>query len=361
MAGSSSTSRSERLPWAALVAAAIVVAAEAAMLLASPGHLGAFFVALHEKRALATDRSHTDDVIILGDSCHIHYDPATVGGALGGLRATNYAWPYCGVEAYDLFLDAYLSHHEPPRAIVTGLMPHNNGMGAHKSLLGHDRLLMNRVYGLVPATTLAPRLVEARYWDVLGDYARYLASPPTLRYRASLREYGIDYLLLRTPQAVDARRNERRRKQQFAATGAMTVHEEPFPPGGYDIDLRTMIEDYGPWDDDFDPRVEQWLRRYLDRAARHGIPVIVLNNPVAETFHRYLDGQGVLARHEEFLAHLQADYPNLIVVHDMPAYYDDQLFGDLIHVNLRGERVNRADYMRALEAVRPMLQDSTQN
>ncbi len=106
----SSISSSERAipvgaPLAALLAVALIACFEVLVAVHRERLMGALELIALRKRAMMTDRTTREDVVVFGDSRMFSVSPRLVGESLAARRAANYSWPFAGIEMYDYMLN----------------------------------------------------------------------------------------------------------------------------------------------------------------------------------------------------------------------------------------------------------------
>lgn len=353
MAASSSTSSSEprRFPWAAVVAALLIVVGEAAIFRYREAFTWALFQTVLDKRAIMEDRQ-AEDVVIAGDSRLFHVRPEVVAEALGpDVRVVNYSWPFFGTEAYEYFLNGYMSRKAPPRALIVNFPVSIMAQPEEQIHRSRNPLVTNRMFLFLPPGALLRDLARDRNWGTLWDYVKFLATPPSLKYRDRLCKHLRFLRDQGTVAAFDA--EDQRRVDEFRAGGAFRIYlTQRFNP---EKDVAEFEKFYGPIRPGQSPAAMATFERFLERTGELGIPVLIMNSPDSEALRRLWKDRGVLPVFEETVAGWQRRWPHLMVAEPVASSLPDGGFGDPAHVNAEGEELHRKMYRSQLEALRGEL------
>lgn len=348
--------RRAHLPLGAIVTLLIVLAVEAGVHFNHHRMFDVSFLSTRWKRALLTDRSLHDDVVIFGDSRFFHIDPAVVAAALAEegeqLTVTNLTWPYYGAEAFPWTLESYLHYRPEPRLILVNIMPNYIGFPVEHSRVSDAPAERDRLYSSLPARTLVPILIREGRRDLLRDYVAFSIMPPTLKYRWQLLRHVRGRFVEDYELIYNARENLRR-VPELRETGAFVLHSQVGPPE--DGFREPYLELFGPMSPDVDPEVRRLLESFLERAAERGIPVLLMNAPLPQAAYELDEELSIKAAYEELVAEWQSQFPNLIVVEPLLDPLPHRYFGDFGHLNLDGDAVHREMYREALEARRSEL------
>lgn len=340
-ASSSTSSSSVRgFPWAALVAVLLIVAGEVGIWRHREIFSWSLVQTLADKRQLLHD-GRSDDIVIAGDSRLFHMKPDVVSAAIGpGLHATNYSWPFFGAEAYIYFLNGYLSLKPAPRLIVCNFPVSFFGQPVKDIYRCENPLVTLRMYFLLPPVPLLKDLAHDHAWGVFWDYLKFLASPPSLKYRDRLCKH---LRLLRDEGHIDNfDAEDKRRVEEFRREGSFRIYtHQRFDPVK---DLQDFVKFYGPIQPNNAPEVPAAFERFLDRTEALGIPVVLMNSPDSQALHELWERTGVLAPFDATVARWKARYKHLVVLEPPAPSSANNEFGDPAHVNAEGEDVHRPAY-----------------
>jgi hypothetical protein len=343
MGDRSSISSPNRFPLAAAQALVVILAVESAIFIYRDSLMSALNLIAREKRDLLVRESSQEEVAVFGDSQAFSISPAVVAKSLGcGIGVTNYAWPYAGWEVYDLVLDAYLRRRGPPRAILVSFMPIGLALPEEFVRLEGRPEHLPRVFNLLPGGFLVSRFAVQKRWAGLWDWFTYTVAPPSARYRGEILSAARS--LKRGDRDRERLAAERRMLADWRSKGAFALFDSETAP-------ETVLEDFEGFVGGLARRPSppvHLLEEFLDRADANGIPVILLNPPVSERMFARLSEIGVLTAYDEIIARWRREHSNLRIVEPLVQVYPNDRFGDVGHLNSRGDAEFQRFYDRAL-------------
>jgi hypothetical protein len=337
---------------AALMALLLILAGELAIHALRDRVNWALFITVKDKAELLAE-PEPDDIAIIGDSRLFHVRPAAVQQALGeDRRVRNYAWPLFGIEGFDYFLHAYLHEKGRPRAFLLSFMPNHIAQKPDTLFLQPDPVVTNRAYILLPTATLLPDLVRDERWWIVGDYIKFMATPPSMKYRDRIREHLRTLWSAHRFHAFDD--EDKRRVREFREEGAFTIYKDfQFTP-----EIRkNFLELYGPLTNRGNEAVVKRMEQFLAETRELGIPVILMNGPLSESWQEIYEREGVLASYDQMVGRWQSEFPNVIVLEPKFQVLPDKYFGDPGHVNSHGEALHREFYQDLLRKNREAILD----
>jgi hypothetical protein len=91
------------------------------------------------------------------------------------------------------------------------------------------------------------------------------------------------------------------------------------------------------------PINESYVRRFLELAARHNIPVFWLVPPFSSEVHAKRQGRGLDAMYTVYVRSLQARFPGLTVIDGRQSGYDATVHVDPLHLDCEGASAFSAD------------------
>lgn len=331
--GHSSTSSSERVPWAAVAAVAIVLAIEVLIHARRGQFMDGVFRAADIKREMLADPGRRDDVVYFGDSRNFSVRPATIQAALGtSATVTNYSWPFIGVEAYDLMLSAYLDQKPPPRLILVGFMPEYISLDPkHLTMAGED-VRRVRAYNSIPTWSLVRSLATGRNWAILWDWFAWYCMPPSSTNR--------DGILTALKGIAGGKgmpgptEGDEEMLRSLRETGAYllypTVTANP-------NDIERFLRLFAPVQAHENREVLAKFEAFLRRAQECGIQVRLLNVPTPQPIYDLYESNGVLERFRATVREWETRYPNFHAIEPVVYPYPLDHFGDFGHMNKTGD------------------------
>lgn len=129
--------------------------------------------------------------------------------------------------------------------------------------------------------------------------------------------------------------------------GAEIVASRPGPAGDLDLWMKGYFPEFA-----CDLANRHYIKKFLDLAARHQIPVFWVLPPYQPALQARCEKSGFDAAHVAFIRALQARYPGLYVLDGRHANYDPAVFSDFHHLGREGAEVFSADVARRLRAHR---------
>ena len=130
--------------------------------------------------------------------------------------------------------------------------------------------------------------------------------------------------------------------------GAMIMGKNPQFHGNID----NFYQPLAPTDWKCDPTNKRYIRRFLDLAAAHHVPVFWLIPPYCSRAQAERDRVGSHAVYDGFVHNMQSKSPNVVVIDGRRVGYEDSLFFDPIHLDRDGAVVMSN---AVAEAIRPYL------
>jgi hypothetical protein len=216
------------------------------------------------------------------------------------------------------------------------------------------------VAGFFPGLLASPARVNASLWTELLEGPEWLDLLWTAR-DPRLAAYTIGRWLLPSLAARDEVRAEaaavlgRRANPSRAKTLAYRRNWRA-NRGAQATDKQINFRDDGG-DPDAGRRLAGWrcrpendayLRRFLDLAARHEIPVYWLLAPLSPATRARRDQNGLEAEYTRFVRGMQAGYPGLTIVDARSLDLDKEVFADPVHLDAQGAAALSAEVAEAL-------------
>lgn len=335
-----------RLPWAALVAAALVVALEVATFLHREAFLDDVFFLAERKRARLASGAARDEVVLFGDSMFLGVRPGDVAEALGVApdAAASYVWPFFGMEGFPIMLRGLLDHQPPPRVLVTNLMPQYLALPRDYLVIDALPFSRSRAFAVLPMGAYLRTLWAERAWRLLAFNVRSLLTPPTATWREGWRRV----LAAWAGGAAWPERpyKERRWEAEYARHGAYLLFDREVAPADPVAEFARHV----PLEAVDDPVVMARFEEMVAMAGEAGVVVVVVNPPVSRALASHLEAIGVAATYRAAMEAMAARHPHLVLVEPLAGAAPDGHFADISHLNRTGDAAWRPILREALAA-----------
>lgn len=342
---------SPRAPLAFLVAAIAIVALEVFLHVNRYRLVDGIQANLMAKAAqLSSAGAPPDEIAIFGDSKLFSVRPSAVATAVSpgkAIRVSNYAWPFFGIEAYELMLETYLQNRPAPRAIILNGCPELIGTPAARVSLAHEPAHRQRAFTALPLRQIIALALRQRTPSLLWHRIVYALIPPSALYKETTPEALKDILRGRSwPLSEDYIRMT----TSYRETGAFLMHRNRQITIE---DVRAAEQYLGPFGIHQNHQQAASFERFLQRAARADINLYLLGSPApppyADRFHQL----GINQAYRAVLHHWQQKFKNLHVVEPLFPVQPLHHFGDPGHLNTEGDTQFQATYPQLLaEAMR---------
>lgn len=288
------------------------------------------------KGAWARERGERGEILVFGDSlCEFGVLPGVLRER-SGREARNLAM-HNGTPAASYFLlRRALDSGARPGAIVVDFMPHQLGMSPGVGMF--DRSWPGLLSGR-EALELAATLRDA------GFLARTMTAK-ALGCVAARHEVRAAIAAICRGEGHLPRQDVRvLRRHWLANRGAQVVPDRAArPPESFEgLFPATWV---------CDPATEAYVRRFLDLAEEHRVPVYWLLPPLRPGAQEWRDRRGLDTPYLGYIARLQTDHAGLTVLDGRRGGYDDGHFADAIHLNRRGASALSLAVAEALDATR---------
>ena len=333
-----------RWPLAAVIAIILIAAFEYGFIWKNRHRLWHTNYSLLDVKRTALRTGPADDADILGMSRFYHIDPAAVAKALGVKRVSNYSWASCGMETYQVMLQALIDSGRKPRTLIVDGFPEM--FSYRPELLSASGDEMNRLryretVALWPAIKTA---CSQRDYLAVHRLLEYNLMPPSMRYADRVKR-GLKSLKGKK-SLPDLPDDYPRMVEQWQASGWFV-----FPPPGraasdqdfIDLERETHCATLKE-----NRTAQETFERFLALAGQENISVIML--PVPNTDRAYAQNQanGVFAAHDAWLNSLETRFPHFSA--PQPRHMQlPGMFGDATHVNAAGAQAH-------MDLLLPMLE-----
>lgn len=306
---------------------------------------------LHAKRDIMRSGTVRDDVAIFGDSKFFSVRPDVVSTAIGAhTQASNYSWPFMGIEAYDAMLRTYLLYKPAPKLILVNARPEMTGMPERCNAMDAAPAHRVRAYEALPLRTLWETIVLDKSWYLLWDRIAYALQPPSAQHKKTV--WPAVKRLIRGRGWPLPTEDYVRMTSDFNATGAFLMHRKREVPKAEVLDLEKLLGPYGVYEN---KRQVAAFERFLTRAEDAGTTVLMLGVPMAPPLHQRFEAVGANAGYLRLTNSWQQRFANFRVLEPLLYTYPLDHFGDPGHVNFKGDAQFQKDYASALKSFSGML------
>lgn len=335
---------SRALPLAAAVACALVVAFEAGVWKSRHFLWDANYILLETKRAAMAAPAPADDVAVLGSSRFYHVRPDAISAALGGARVTNYAWGYCGVEAYEAILRGLIQAGRTPKTVLVDGVPEIFAYKRELLSATKSEGLRTGLAVTAPASAAITTALAAHEYATGWQFLARKLTPPSTLNRQALATATKNFLKTgkkpALPPGYDRLVETWQRQGWFYFTDSAQI--------GSPADFNANAHVTGPWELRKSPGATAAYERFIALAARHNVQVILAPVPNNELAFNAFDRLGVYHRYDAWLTDLERRYPNFRA--PAPRWYCwPGLLGDALHVNAAGAEKHMAQITQMLQ------------
>jgi hypothetical protein len=340
-------------PWAAAFAVAIIFSIE--IICIQPRWASwtePLNQVIHMKKQRLMSPGLVDKVAILGDSRMFHVEPARVMKALHlDGRADNYAWAWCGYEAYDAVLRGLISYKDsPPKAVIVSSHPEMPAYVPQWTTVGGNADMRERLFQAAPVLSQIETLVLLHeYANGWQQFERTLM-PPSFVYAPSIRTWLKDRIHHRPYDTLPVERQ--RIVSKYEADGAFMYHAsgEVKP-----AELQEFEKTAGPFKVHKNTLARNAFSQFLATAQAHNVQVIMIALPVPQPIFDIYSQRGILADYAAQVKQWEKKYPIFHPVGNVALRYPIEDFLDPGHVNEKGREKHEKTIDEALESLAPKL------
>jgi hypothetical protein len=161
---------------------------------------------------------------------------------------------------------------------------------------------------------------------------------PSVRARHDIR---VNVLLALQGKAGHLRESTREYDRNWTDnSGGQATAKNPLYRGDIDPQLQRKLLSHVFWCN----RVNKtYIRRFVELAGRHEIPVFWLLPPIAPVVQLEREHSGADAGYEKFIREVQVHFPNLLVIDGRHSGYDHRVMIDPVHLDREGACTLSAD------------------
>lgn len=320
-----------RFPLAAIAAVLLIILFEVMFVWHNRYHFwDANYVLLDQKKQAMTGDRPPDDVVILGSSRFYHVNPEPISELFHGAQVMNYAWGYCGVEAYEGMLRGLIDAGRVPSLILVDGAPE---VFAYRP----DTLTISQNPGLrvgfsVTVPPMAALRTEAgqKAWNTTWEIFTQYMTPPSTLYRDQIKTQFPTLLkghLPPLPPQYDRLVTTWKKQGWFYFVKPNQVVDP--------AEFKMLEENTGPYVLRSNADIIYSYGRFIRLAKEHNVQVVILPVPNNEyAFEKFTD-EGVYQQYDTWLNKLEAKYPNFHAPGPRWFYWPGAL-GDALHVNAKG-------------------------
>ncbi len=275
-----------------------------------------------------------DDVAIFGDSKMFSVRPSALARAVSAdspVRVTNYAWPFFGVEAFELMLESYLQNHTAPRALIINGCPELIGVPAEKVSLTAQPAHRQRAFTALPLRQIFALAVRQKTPSLLWHRLVWALTPPSVVYRDTALEALRDVARGREWPLSD---DYIRMTTSYRQTGAFLMHRKRQVTAE---EVRGLEQAIGPYGIHKNHQQAASFERFLQRAAQAEIQIYLIGSPAPPAYAERFQQLGIHQAYRAVLEHWQARFGNLHIVEPLYPVQPLHHFGDPGHLNLEGD------------------------
>ena len=268
------------------------------------------------------------DLIIFGDSRFMGLNAKLIAEEISALSgeeftAYNYAMLNQGIRTYYLLLQKYLRNHAPPQYILFGAAPIGiTGEWAADREAGRNEALhyLAQLYPLADLWPVLPLRAKGTMLTIkLERLSNLVLYRKALKQAISRPEYHFkDYL---TPAVRFLDKNN----GGLIIGGFIKITDEDVRQSQYFETPLTV-----------DPEMDYWYRRFFDLARRHGIQVLLANQPITSVLFHKREENGSNDRYRALVARWDKEFENLHIIPPLLQPYPVEDFKDWHHLNLEG-------------------------
>lgn len=318
-------------PVAAVAAVILVILFEVVFVWNNRYHFwDANYILLDQKKQAMTDKRPADDIAILGSSRFYHVDPEPISELFGGAQVMNYAWGYCGVEAYEGMLRGFINAGRVPKVILVDGAPE---VFAYR----HDTLTISENPGLrvgfsVTVPPVAALRTEAGHkawnttWEILSQYMTPTSTLYRDQIKAEFSTLAKGHLPSLPPQ-YDRLVTTWRKQGWFY----FVKPDQVVDPAEFEM----LEKNTGPYVLRQNSDITYSYQRFVRLAREHGVQVVMLPVPNNEYAFEKFDREGVYRQYDQWLSKLEKKYDNFHAPGPRWFYWPGAL-GDALHVNAKG-------------------------
>lgn len=273
--------------------------------------------------------------------------PAAVADAVSPdtpIRVTNYAWPFFGVEAYELMLDSYLQNRPAPQAVIINGCPELIGVPAEQVSLAAQPAHRQRAFTALPLRQIIALAIQQKTPSLLWHRLVWALTPPSAVYRDTATEALKDIARGRDWPLTD---DYIRMTSSYRQTGAFLMHRNRQVTAAEVRDLEQALCPYGIYKNH---EQAASFERFLQTAARANIQLDLIGSPAPPSYAERFQQLGIHQAYRAVLEHWQARFDNLHIVEHLYPVQPLHHFGNPGHLNLEGDAQFQKTYPEALSS-----------
>jgi len=333
-------------PWAAALAVVIIFAVELAWVQPRwTSWTEPLNEVIHTKKQHLLSPEPVDSLAIFGDSRMFHIEPKRVLRALHmSGHADNFAWAWCGYEAYDAMLRGLIAHKDaPPKVIIVSSHPEMPAYVPLWTTMGGNADMRERLFQAAPIFSQIDTLVRLHeYHNAWQQFERTLM-PPSFVYAPSIRTYLKDKLHRRPYDTLPAERE--RIVSNYRESGAFMYH------AGGEVKPQELIDfekTAGPFKVHKNSLARLAFGQFLATAEAHQVEVIMVPLPVPAPIYDIYSTRGILSDYAAQVSKWKQQYSTFHPLGSVALRYPAEDFLDPGHVNEKGREKHEAKVEKVL-------------